>query len=67
MRYFCNSDLVKLARQEIGDGTQKEWAKRKGVSVPYLCDFLNGRIEAGPMILRALGFHVRPFYKRVEK
>ncbi len=68
MRYFCNTDLMKFARAEVGNKTQKEWARAHGVSESYLSDFLNGQIDAGPLILEVLGFNPRPFYKRkVEK
>ncbi len=67
MRYFSNSDLVKLARKKIEGKTQREWAKQNGVSVAYLNGFLKGRWTAGPLILKALGFTPQSFHKRVEK
>jgi len=67
MRYFCNSDIVKLARQEIEGKTQAQWAKENGISPAYLSEFLSGYVTAGPLILKALGFNQRPFYRRVAQ
>ena len=63
--YRTEQDLVDMIRDQIGDRkTQKEWAKKAGISPAYLSDFLQGRRGAGPAILKALGFDPTPFYRK---
>ena len=65
--YRSEQDLVALLRSQIGEnGTQKDWAAKAGVSAVYVSDFLQGKRNAGPAILRALGFDPKPYYRRVE-
>jgi DNA-binding transcriptional regulator YdaS (Cro superfamily) len=45
-------------------GSQTAFADEIGVSVPYLNDFLKGRRQPGPSILRALGLVKVVTYER---
>lgn len=66
-QYSSNRDLVSVARAKIGRRKQAEWAKEIGVSAQYVNDFLRGRRDAGPALLRALGFEPTPYYRKAEK
>jgi predicted transcriptional regulator len=44
------------------DYRQKDLAKWLGVSMSYLSDFLSGKREVGPTILKKLGYEVKPYY-----
>lgn len=67
MRYFCNDDIRGALRDACAGLTQKEWADQYGVAPSYLSDFLNGRRDASPSILRALGFDPMHYYRKAEK
>ena len=63
--YVTSRDLAEQVKRQVKYGvTQKDIAKQFGISAAYLCDFLQGRREAGPKILRALGYDPIPRYKR---
>lgn len=62
--YRAEKQLVELVKDQIGNRTQKEWAKAAGISQAYLSDFLQGRRGPGPAILRALGFEQEPYYRK---
>lgn len=63
--YRSERDLADMIKDQLGDRkTQKEWAKKAGISPAYLSDFLQGRRGAGPAILKALGFEPTPFYRK---
>jgi hypothetical protein len=47
-------------------GSQREWARKVGVSEAYLSDVLLRRREPGPAILEPLGIHVEPIYRLTE-
>lgn len=67
-RFHKDLDLPALLRAELekrGE-TQREWAKRHGISDAYVSDFLLERRKAGPAILRALGFDEAPYFKRLK-
>jgi transcriptional regulator with XRE-family HTH domain len=67
MRYYSNDEIIALALIMRGERSQKALAKELGISEPYLSDFLNGRRDAGPAILKALGFDHMPFYRKAGK
>lgn len=67
MRYFSNADLIELVRAECDGRSQKEWAAKNGLAASYVSDFLNGRRDAGPALLRALGFDPQPFYRKASR
>jgi transcriptional regulator with XRE-family HTH domain len=51
-------DVIELIRGEAEKtGSQKELAKKLGVSAQYISDILNGRREPGDAILKPLGLH----------
>lgn len=55
---------VKVACEEPGG--QKAFAKKIGVSLPYLNDFLNYRRSPGPSLLKALRLKKVVNYERQE-
>jgi len=66
--YKSSRDLANKVRAKISyDTTQKMIAAEFGVSQAYLSDFLAGRREAGPKILKALGYEPTPFYRTASK
>lgn len=66
MRIFRTSrQIADGLRARIKYGvTQRDIAKELGISTAYLCDFLAGKREAGPTILKKLGFDTDPLYRR---
>lgn len=63
--YVTSRAIAEQVKRMIKYGTtQKMLAKQFGISAAYLCDFLQGRREAGPKILRALGYDPIPRYRR---
>lgn len=59
------SEVYADARTAIkAAGGQSEWARKIGVSVAYVSDFLNARRDPGPKILEALGYKKRILYVR---
>ena len=66
-RYLTSRELAKqLAATVSRDRRQKAIAIDLGISDAYLSDFLNGKREAGPMILTALGYEPTPFYRKAR-
>lgn len=63
--YITEEEIVGVVEKQIGAGSQKQWAERAGISAAYLSDFLLRRRRAGPAILRAAGFSVTPYYRKV--
>ena len=65
---MTSRQLAKLLAARIGYGfTQRDLAKELEISAAYLCDFLQGRREAGPAILTALGYDPMPHYFKRKK
>jgi hypothetical protein len=65
MRYASNADLIAIVKARINyETTERDIANEFGISASYLSDFLQGKRDAGPAILKALGFDEQPFYKR---
>lgn len=47
--------------------TQAQWAKRAGISAPYLSDFLTGRRGPSAKILKAAGFDTVRLWRRKKR
>lgn len=63
--YRSDRELADLVKAQIGyRKTQRDWAKKAGISPAYLSDFLQGKRGPGPAILRALGFDPTPYYRK---
>ncbi len=45
---------VRLAKQVAAAGSQRNWARRHGIALGYVCMVLNGKRQPGPAILDAL-------------
>jgi transcriptional regulator with XRE-family HTH domain len=64
MRYVTSRKIADDLKRRIKYGvTQTDIAAEMGISKGYLCDFLQGNREAGPAILKALGYETTPFYR----
>jgi transcriptional regulator with XRE-family HTH domain len=64
---FTSADIRTLLINKLGyNFSQKDMAKKLGVSNSYLSDYLAGKREVGPTILKALGFSVVPRYERAK-
>jgi len=55
--------LRKLCREA---GGQSAFSRKHGVSVAYVSDFLNGRQDAGPALLQAMGLRKVVRYEFVK-
>lgn len=63
--FQTSRQIADSLKARIGYGvTQRDIAKELGISTAYLCDFLAGRREAGPTILKKLGFDIAPLYRK---
>lgn len=59
---------VELLRAAVDKaGTQTAFAKKHGISVPYINDVLQGRRNAGKKILKALGLESQTTYRKATK
>ena len=69
MHYATDRDLAAhiKAQARAKNKTQRKMADELGISEAYLSDFLNGRRNAGPTILKRLGYDPTPHYKRLPK
>jgi transcriptional regulator with XRE-family HTH domain len=56
--------LRKLAKEE---GSQRNLAKRLGVSAPFIGDVLLGKREPAPKMLKALGLRRVVTFERLEE
>jgi transcriptional regulator with XRE-family HTH domain len=66
-RYQSAETIRQEIKARIGyDVTQRSLAKQYGISAAYLSDFLAGNREAGPKILKALGYESEPFYRKAK-
>lgn len=60
-------DVIELIRGEAEKtGSQKELAKKLGVSAQYISDILNGRREPGDAILKPLGLRKVTTYEQEQ-
>ena len=65
MSYLTSRQIADMLKKRITYHVrQKSIAKALGVSQSYLCDFLAGKREVGPKILKALKFEIVPYYRR---
>ena len=65
MTYMTSRQIAESLKNKIRyHKTQRDLSRELGVSGSYLCDFLSGNREAGPLILKALGFDKTPRYKK---
>lgn len=55
MKKFTEDQVRKIILKNMGKGSQKDMASVLEVSPQYLNDFLTGRREPGPAILKNLG------------
>lgn len=68
MSYASDRDIAEMLKAKLGPKrTQKVVAEELGISEAYLSDFLNGRRNAGPMILKGLGYDPTPHYRKHGK
>lgn len=59
-------DVRKRLAAECGKlGSQTAWARRHGLSVPYVSDVINARREPGESVLQALGLERMVHYREV--
>lgn len=66
MRYYSSDEIAAAVRQLYKGKTQKQLAKQLDISQTYLCHIMQGKIPAGPAVLKALGFGERPFYRKLR-
>lgn len=65
MSYATDREIAELVKTKIGPKkTQRVLAEELGISEAYLSDFLNGRRNAGPLILKGLGYDPTPHYRK---
>lgn len=56
MEPLTKTDVLKMIYALcLSCGSQKEWAKKCGISEAYLSDILRGNREPSEMVLKALG------------
>lgn len=69
MQYTTDRELAEQvkARAMARNKTQRTLAQELGISEAYLSDFLNGRRNAGPTILKRLGYDPTPHYRKLSK
>lgn len=66
-KYVTSRDIADGIKRQVGySTTQRMIAVRLGVSDAYLSDFLSGRREVGPSILKALGYDTTPHYTKAK-
>lgn len=63
---LLREDVIGLLRDAVGDNA-KLWSEANGVSRQYVSLVLNGRVEAGPLILNALGLEKVVIYRPKRK
>lgn len=52
---YSRLEVIEIIREQVVDlGSQSAWAKRAGISEPYLSDVLSGKRNPGPKVLRCL-------------
>ncbi len=67
IEYVTSRELAEVVRGRVSyNVTQAMLAKEFGVSQSYLSDFLAGKREAGPRILKALGYNDTPHYTKAK-
>lgn len=67
MRYYSSDEVAAAVRKLYKGKTQKQLAKRLDISQTYLCHIMQGKVSAGPTVLKALGFEAKPFYRKASK
>ena len=62
--YMTSREIADMLKARISyRKRQKAIAKVLGISQSYFSDFLAGKREAGPTILKALNFETTPHYR----
>ena len=64
---LTKDDVRKLVEKMILQSTQREVAKKIGVSMSYLNDYLHGRRDLGPTFFRGLGLEKVILYRHATK
>jgi len=70
MAQFLNrSEIVAKVRADMARRriTQKDMARKLGVSEGYFSDFIRENRGVGPQILLALGYSLEPHYRREKR
>lgn len=66
-KYVSSREIAEQVKQHVSYKIrQRDIARKLGVSNSYLSDFLAGNREAGPKILKALGFQTVPYYRKAK-
>lgn len=64
---MTQTEFIEFLRKQVEKcGTQKEYASKIGVSLPYLNDVVNGRKEPGKRLITGAGFEKVITYRRKQ-
>ncbi len=65
---MTEAEMRETVRRKVAEaGSQREFARRVGVSVPFVNDVIHGRRNVGPTIAGYLGFTASVQYVRVAE